>query len=107
MKHPITMKLIAFHVVKAFDFHLPTCSLGQLVSESLLLMFAGKGVQSEVLIPILSEGGLGTDIQVAVDADDDVEGLVWVRLLTSDGKPARVRVGNRFLWESELPFSLN
>lgn len=101
------MKLIAFHVVKAFKMHTATWSIGELVSESLLLIFAGRGVQSELLIPILSEGGLGTDIRVAVDADDEIEGLVWIRLLEKDGRAAQVQIGNDFVWETGLPFSLN
>lgn len=107
MKHPVKMKLIAFHLVKAYDFDQQTLCLGELQCVSLLLMFEGKGTETEVLVPIAGKNLSLENIRVHVEKDDDIDGLMWVRLLYADGSPATVVVGQNFTWDTGMPFSLN
>ena len=112
MQHPVPMKLIAFNVMSAFSINRKNYSLGSCTSEALLLMFAGKSltgneVQSEILIPLNLEGNLSTDIKILVTNDPDIKGMVWIEMLTMADVPISVEIGNDFVWDSKMPFSLN
>ncbi len=107
MTRPVAMKLAAFHLLRYFPIKADKFSIEPCSSESLLLVFAENEVESEVLIPITRQNNLHTHIRVEVTYDEDIAGLVWVRLLTMAGVPLTVQIGSKFIWDTRMPLMLN